>query len=217
MGGCIVQEAAIARPERVISLTINCSFAKLDRYGNRICENLIHVYKTQGAREAARHMTLFCYTPAYFNSHKEEIDTKEKTLGDAERPAHAFRRVLQLFLQPAAERVVVDAIGARLRQHVEQWIDGSLDRTLACLLGAAVLLDSYCFAHDVLAKVRRASCHETASLAGANPSVTLYSAGFPWTIASISEPPSCSPFRPCSGQAMRWWGGSSTRWCHPSR
>ncbi len=45
MGGCIVQEAAIAHPERVISLTINCSFAMLDRYGSRICENLIGVYK----------------------------------------------------------------------------------------------------------------------------------------------------------------------------
>jgi pimeloyl-ACP methyl ester carboxylesterase len=90
MGGCIVQEAAIARPERVISLTINCSFAKLDRYGSRICENLIGVYKEQGAREAARHMTLYCYTPPYFNSHKDEIDAKEKTLGDAERPGHAF-------------------------------------------------------------------------------------------------------------------------------
>ena len=90
MGGCIVQEAAIARPGRAISLTINCSFAKLDRYGNRICENLIGVYKTQGAREAARHMTLYCYTPAYFNRHQDEIDAKEKTLGDAERPGHAF-------------------------------------------------------------------------------------------------------------------------------
>jgi pimeloyl-ACP methyl ester carboxylesterase len=90
MGGCIVQEAALARPERVLSLTINCSFAKLDRYGSRICENLINVYKTQGAHEAARHMTLYCYTPAYFNTHREEIDAKEKTLGDAQRPAHAF-------------------------------------------------------------------------------------------------------------------------------
>jgi pimeloyl-ACP methyl ester carboxylesterase len=90
MGGCIVQEAALAQPDRVISLTINCSFAKLDRYGNRICENLINVYRTQGAKEAARHMTLYCYTPSYFNSHKDEIDAKEQALGDANRPDHAF-------------------------------------------------------------------------------------------------------------------------------
>jgi pimeloyl-ACP methyl ester carboxylesterase len=35
-------------------------------------------------------MTLFCYTLAYFNSHKDEIDAKEKSIGDAKRPAHAF-------------------------------------------------------------------------------------------------------------------------------
>jgi pimeloyl-ACP methyl ester carboxylesterase len=28
--------------------------------------------------------------PAYFNSHKEEIDAKEKAIGDAQRPAPAF-------------------------------------------------------------------------------------------------------------------------------
>jgi len=90
MGGAIVQEAALAAPGRVISLTINCSFAKLDRFGARICKNLMNVYKTQGAPEAARHMTLYCYTPPYFNSHKEEIDAKEKSIGDAGRPVHAF-------------------------------------------------------------------------------------------------------------------------------
>ena len=90
MGGAIIQEAAIADPGRAISLTINCSFAKLDRYGNRICENLIDVYRTQAAREAAKHMTLYCYTPPYFNTHKDEIDAKEKSLGDANRPDHAF-------------------------------------------------------------------------------------------------------------------------------
>jgi pimeloyl-ACP methyl ester carboxylesterase len=62
----------------------------LDRYGARITENVTNVYKMQGAAEAARHITIPCYMPAYFNSHKEEIDAKEKAIGDAERPAHAF-------------------------------------------------------------------------------------------------------------------------------
>jgi pimeloyl-ACP methyl ester carboxylesterase len=90
MGGCIVQEVAINHPDRVMSLIINCSFAKFDRYGARITENIMNVYKAQGASEAARHMTVACYTPAYFNSHQGEIDAKEKTIGDAERPTHAF-------------------------------------------------------------------------------------------------------------------------------
>lgn len=90
MGGCIVQEMAINHPGRVLSLVINGSFAKFDRFGARITENIMNVYKSQGAAEAARHMTLACYTPSYFNSHKDEIDAKEKGLGDAQRPAHAF-------------------------------------------------------------------------------------------------------------------------------
>ena len=90
MGGCIVQEMAINHADRVLSLVINCSFAKLDRYGARITENVLNVYKSQGATEAARHVTVFCYTPAYFNSHKDEIDAKEKTIGETTRPAHAF-------------------------------------------------------------------------------------------------------------------------------
>jgi pimeloyl-ACP methyl ester carboxylesterase len=92
MGGGIVQEISINYPERVLSLVINCSFAKMDRYGARITENIMNVYKTQGPREAARHMTLFCYTLRYFNTHKDEIDAKEKSIGDANRPAHAFIR-----------------------------------------------------------------------------------------------------------------------------
>src|SRR6516225_523419 len=90
MGGCIVQEVAINHPDRVLSLIINCSFAKFDRFGARITENIMNVYKSQGAAEAARHITIACYMPAYFNSHKEEIDAKEKAIADAQRPAHAF-------------------------------------------------------------------------------------------------------------------------------
>lgn len=90
MGGCIVQEIAINHPARTLSLVINGSFAKFDRFGARITENIMNVYRSQGAAEAARHMTIACYTPSYFNSHKDEIDAKEKALGDAQRPAHAF-------------------------------------------------------------------------------------------------------------------------------
>jgi 3-oxoadipate enol-lactonase len=85
-----VQEIAINHPDRVLSLVINCSFAKMDRYGARVTENIMNVYKAQGPAEAAKHMTLFCYTLPYFNTHKDEIDAKERSIGDAQRPAHAF-------------------------------------------------------------------------------------------------------------------------------
>ena len=90
MGGAIAQEIALTYPERVLSLIINCSFAKMDRYGARTLENIMGVYKAQGPHEAARHFVLYFYTLAYFNTHKEAIDEKERNLGDAKRPAHAF-------------------------------------------------------------------------------------------------------------------------------
>jgi pimeloyl-ACP methyl ester carboxylesterase len=90
MGGCIAQEMAVNHPGRVLSLVINGSFAKFDRFGARITENIMNVYQSQGAAEAARHMTIACFTPRYFNSHKDEMDAKERALGDAQRPAHAF-------------------------------------------------------------------------------------------------------------------------------
>ena len=99
MGGCIVQVMAINHPARVLSLVINGSFAKFDRFGARITENITNVYRSQGAAEAAHHMTIACYTPRYFNSHKDEIDAKEKALGDAERPAHAFIHSAQAILE----------------------------------------------------------------------------------------------------------------------
>jgi pimeloyl-ACP methyl ester carboxylesterase len=90
MGGAIAQEIALGYPDRVKSLVINCSFAKMDRYGARTIENIMGVYEKQGAREAARHFVLYFYPLAYFNEHKAEVDAKEKVLGDSKRPAHAF-------------------------------------------------------------------------------------------------------------------------------
>jgi hypothetical protein len=54
MGGCIVQEIAINHPRRVLSLIINCSFAKFGRFGARITENIMNVYKSQ--TRSVRHM-----------------------------------------------------------------------------------------------------------------------------------------------------------------
>lgn len=90
MGGAIAQEVALNYPGRVLSLIINCSFAKMDRYGARTLENIMGVYKAQGPQEAARHFVLYFYTLPYFNTHKDAVDEKERNLGDARRPAHAF-------------------------------------------------------------------------------------------------------------------------------
>jgi hypothetical protein len=94
---------------------------------------------------------------------------------DHSRGLHAQRRRHRQRVQAGAvidvDKVQSDAVvpdayfaGARFAHaHV-----GDLQ-----LFRAARLLDSYCFAHDVLAKVRRASCHETASLAQGRGRATL--------------------------------------------
>ena len=89
MGGAIAQEIALNNPDRVLSLIINCSFAKMDRYGACTIENIMDVYEKQGPKEAARHFVLYFYTLPYFNEHREEVDTKEQALGDSQRPVHA--------------------------------------------------------------------------------------------------------------------------------
>ncbi|HYG54066.1 MAG TPA: alpha/beta hydrolase [Burkholderiales bacterium] len=90
MGGAVAQEIALGWPDRVLSLVINCSFARMDRYGARTLENIMGVYQAQGPREAARHFVLYFYTLPFFNQHKDVVDEKENNLADAKRPAHAF-------------------------------------------------------------------------------------------------------------------------------
>ena len=90
MGGAIAQEVALNFPDRVRSLVITASFGKLDRYGAQILENIMEVVKAQGYRAAAKHQSLFFFPPAYFNTHKEELDAFEKLLGNVDRPVHAY-------------------------------------------------------------------------------------------------------------------------------
>ena len=54
----------------------------------------------------------------------------------AQRAAHAFRRIRQLFLQPAAERLVEQPPGRGLGEDLEQRVDPGFDRPLAQQVGA---------------------------------------------------------------------------------
>src|SRR5262249_60009435 len=56
--------------------------------------------------------------------------------GSPERPANPFGRVLELTLDPAAERLIEQPRSLGLRQHREQGIDARLDGTLAQQLRA---------------------------------------------------------------------------------
>ena len=56
--------------------------------------------------------------------------------GSPQRAAHAFARILELRLDPRAERVLEQALRLRLGQHREQRIDARFDWTLAQQLRA---------------------------------------------------------------------------------
>jgi pimeloyl-ACP methyl ester carboxylesterase len=90
MGGAIAQEIALAYPDRVRSMIITASFGKLDRYGHQILESINEVVKAQGYAVAAKIQSLFFFPPAYFNTHKEQMDGFEAVLADTDRPIHGY-------------------------------------------------------------------------------------------------------------------------------
>jgi 3-oxoadipate enol-lactonase len=90
MGGAIAQEMAINFPDRVRSLLITASFAKLDRYGHQILHNINEVVKSQGYMAAARHQSLFFFPPVYFNENQDQLDAFEEGLGNTDRPIHGY-------------------------------------------------------------------------------------------------------------------------------
>src|SRR5258705_8037944 len=56
--------------------------------------------------------------------------------GAPQRSAHAFRRILQVRLQPRVERVSEQPFGLSFGQHSKERIHARLDRTLAQQVGA---------------------------------------------------------------------------------
>lgn len=75
MGGAIAQHLALIAPERVHSLVLCASFAKLDRIGFRVLTNMREVLEWRGTWEDhARHSVPYFVAPAFLNDHPEVVD-----------------------------------------------------------------------------------------------------------------------------------------------
>ncbi|MFB9275915.1 alpha/beta fold hydrolase [Cohnella cellulosilytica] len=93
MGSAIAQEVALAAPERVRSLTLNCSWQACGSYTASVFETLAAGYERLRPDEFQRLLQAFIYTPAYHEAHGDKLEAARRAaLTEAEpMPAHAFR------------------------------------------------------------------------------------------------------------------------------
>jgi 3-oxoadipate enol-lactonase len=94
MGGAIAQHMALMQPERVHTLVVLASFAKLDPVGVRVLTNMREVLEWRGDwRDHARHSVANFVSPAFFNENPETIAQIEGLIGGETRlPACYIRQ-----------------------------------------------------------------------------------------------------------------------------
>lgn len=99
MGGAIGQHMALLAPERVQTLVMCASFAKLDPVGRRLLMNMREVLLWSGSWAAyARHAVPSFVSAEYFNTHQEEIAAIERLIGGETRLPAAYVRTNQACL-----------------------------------------------------------------------------------------------------------------------
>ena len=94
MGGAIAQHMALMEPERVHTLVVLASFAKLDPVGVRVLTNMRQVLEWRDDwGDHARHSVANFVSPAFFNENPEAIAQIEDLIGGETRlPACYIRQ-----------------------------------------------------------------------------------------------------------------------------
>lgn len=93
MGGAIGQHMALLAPERVHTLVMCASFAKLDPLGRRTLKNMREVLEWSGSWAAyARHAAPYFLSPEFFNTHQELVEQIEGLIGGETRLHAAYVR-----------------------------------------------------------------------------------------------------------------------------
>ena len=86
MGGAVAQHMALIAPERVHTLAMCASFAKLDAFGERVLSNMREVLEITGSWAAhARHSVQNFVSADFFDSHPERIAEIEQLIGGETR------------------------------------------------------------------------------------------------------------------------------------
>lgn len=100
MGGGIAQEMALMAPDRVASLTLAGSFAKLDPLGVRLIENMRDLI--QRDPDWARWTRLFSHlfvSPGFFMGDSERLRRLESIIADERRDAASYVNLANACLQ----------------------------------------------------------------------------------------------------------------------
>ncbi len=92
MGSAIAQHAALLAPDRVQSLTLNCSWTECDNYSARIFETFRAAYPVMPAGDFAKLLQLIIFTPAYHERSLEDLlERQQGAVTNANpMPVHAF-------------------------------------------------------------------------------------------------------------------------------
>ena len=86
MGGAIAQHLALLAPERVSSLVLCASFARLDAFGARVLSNMREVLEFTGSWQAhARHSVQNFVSAEFFDAHPDRVRAIEALIGGEQR------------------------------------------------------------------------------------------------------------------------------------
>jgi len=100
MGGSIAQHIALRAPERVQSLVLCASFAKLDPLGVRVLTNMREVLEWRGNwADHARHSVQNFVSPGFFNTQRERVAQIERLIGGETRLPACYVRQNHACLQ----------------------------------------------------------------------------------------------------------------------
>jgi pimeloyl-ACP methyl ester carboxylesterase len=93
MGGAIAQHVALLRPDRVQTLVMCASFARLDPLGRRTLTNMRETLQWSGSWSAwARHAIPYFVSPEFFNGNEAQISQIEGLIGGETRLPAAYSR-----------------------------------------------------------------------------------------------------------------------------
>ncbi|HET9471010.1 MAG TPA: alpha/beta fold hydrolase, partial [Usitatibacter sp.] len=86
MGGAIAQHMALMAPDRVASMALCASFAKLDAFGARVLANMREVLEWTGSwADHARHSVRNFVSAEFFDANPERVAAIERLIGGEQR------------------------------------------------------------------------------------------------------------------------------------
>jgi 3-oxoadipate enol-lactonase len=93
MGGAVAQHMALIAPERVRSMVLCASFAKLDPLGQRVLLNMREALEWRGSwSDHARHSVQNFVSPDFFNERPQQVAAIEALIGGETRLPACYSR-----------------------------------------------------------------------------------------------------------------------------